>query len=251
MDIRILQLLEGASQATGLTVVIDVFRAFSLACYIVEKGIEKYYVTSDINVAYNFKKLNNEFVLVGERNERIPPGFDYGNSPTHILSANLNGKIIMHTTSAGTQGLVRAAISAQEVITGSFVNASAIAKYIIQQQPDVVSLVCMGYAARYPTEEDTLCAEYIKSLILGQKIPIDQQINNLKSTSGRRLFLPENQLHSPASDFDYCTVLNRFNFVLKAVPFNSSSYFFKNITDSNKLLTEKCEILELIKIPVV
>ena len=38
MKIEILQLLEGARKATGLTVVIDVFLAFSTACYMVGKG---------------------------------------------------------------------------------------------------------------------------------------------------------------------------------------------------------------------
>ena len=31
MNIKILQLIEGAKQATGLTVIIDVFRAFTVA----------------------------------------------------------------------------------------------------------------------------------------------------------------------------------------------------------------------------
>ncbi|SCP99363.1 2-phosphosulfolactate phosphatase [Anaerobium acetethylicum] len=34
IKIEILQLLDGARQAKGLTVIIDVFRAFSLECYI-------------------------------------------------------------------------------------------------------------------------------------------------------------------------------------------------------------------------
>ena len=41
MDIKILQLLDGAKQAEGLTVIIDVFRAFSVACYAFDGGINK------------------------------------------------------------------------------------------------------------------------------------------------------------------------------------------------------------------
>ena len=40
MDIRILQLIDGAKEAVGLTVIIDVFRAFSLECYLYNKGAE-------------------------------------------------------------------------------------------------------------------------------------------------------------------------------------------------------------------
>lgn len=216
MEIRILQLLDGARESEGLAVVIDVFRAFSLACYIADKGVERYWVTADINIAYRLKDQHPEYILIGERNERIPPGFDYGNSPTHVLPADLEHKTVVHTTSAGTQGLILAAQSSQEVITGSLVNASAVAAYIKQRNPAVVSLVCMGYAAQYPTEEDTLCALYIKSLLENKNFPIEEQIEDLKNTSGRRLFLPENQQHSPVSDFYYCTALNRFPFILRA-----------------------------------
>ena len=38
MDIKILHLLEGADQAKGLAVVIDVFRAFSLECYLLRRN---------------------------------------------------------------------------------------------------------------------------------------------------------------------------------------------------------------------
>ena len=37
MKIQILQMIEGARKARGLTVVIDVFRAFSLECYLMAK----------------------------------------------------------------------------------------------------------------------------------------------------------------------------------------------------------------------
>ena len=41
MEIEILHLLEGAKRAKGLTVVIDVFRAFSCECYMYEAGADK------------------------------------------------------------------------------------------------------------------------------------------------------------------------------------------------------------------
>ena len=37
MKINILHLIEGAKKAEGLTVIIDVFRAFSLECYLYDK----------------------------------------------------------------------------------------------------------------------------------------------------------------------------------------------------------------------
>jgi 2-phosphosulfolactate phosphatase len=215
MEIQILQLLDGARKAEGLSVIIDVFRAFSLACYVTNNGASKILPVGDISQAYNIKLQNPDFVLIGERNERIPEGFDYGNSPTHIINVDFTGKTIIHTTSAGTQGLVNAT-NASERLTGSFVNAPAIVEYIKRKRPAKVSLVCMGYAMKQPSEEDTFCAEYIKACL--ENIPVDfnQMKEVIRASSAKRLFLPENQSFSPASDFDLCTDLGKFSFVLKA-----------------------------------
>ena len=40
MNIQILQLIEGAKAARGLTVIIDVFRAFSVEAYLFAQGAE-------------------------------------------------------------------------------------------------------------------------------------------------------------------------------------------------------------------
>ena len=41
MKIRILKTIEGAKEAEGLTVLIDVFRAFSLECYLFASGARR------------------------------------------------------------------------------------------------------------------------------------------------------------------------------------------------------------------
>lgn len=215
MEIQILQLIDGAKKAKGLTVVIDVFRAFSLACYVMNNKGTRIFPVGKLEEAYAIKEQHPDFILVGERNERIPEGFDFGNSPTHISQYDFDNKTVIHTTSAGTQGIVNAT-NADQIITGSFVNAEAIAKYIQMQKPDMVSLVCMGYSAQRPTEEDTLCAEYIKQYLEGTQPDFVRMKETIRQTSGKRLFLPENQAHSPSSDFDMCLDLNRFSFVLKA-----------------------------------
>lgn len=219
MNIEILQLLEGAKHAKGLTVIIDVFRAFSVACYASNNGAQRILPIGDIQEAYSLKKGNPEYILIGERQERIPEGFDFGNSPTHILNIDFTGKTIVHTTSAGTQGLVNA-LHADERLTGSFVNAPAIVQYIRQQKPQHVSLVCMGYSMKHPSEEDTLCAEYIKSSLEDTFFSMENAVNIMRNTSGKRLFEPQNQTFSPSSDFDLCTSLGKFDFILKADTIN-------------------------------
>lgn len=226
MDVQILQLLEGAKNAKGLAVIIDVFRAFSTACYAFGRGAKKIIPVSEIEKAYLLKQNSPEYILMGERNEQKPTGFDFGNSPTHILEGNLEGKTIVHTTSSGTQGIA-AAVQADEIITGSFVNAHAIIKYIGNCAPDTVSLVCMGYACEYPTDEDTFCAEYIRNELKGVKNDFERMKKIIREGSGSRFFEPANQEWAPSSDFDLCLERNVFDFVLKVENDGMNNYLQK------------------------
>jgi 2-phosphosulfolactate phosphatase len=215
MKIEISEFIEGASRAKGLAVIIDVFRAFSVECYAIDSGAAKIIATDGAEQAFDLGKKYRHAVLAGEKDEKKITGFDFGNSPTEIIKADLCGKIFIHTTTAGTNGLINA-VNADTVITGSFVNASATARYIMEKSPSQVSLVAMGYRAKETAEEDILCAEYIKSLIEGKVTDFDQRIADLQSTAGKRFFNQDNLDFSPPTDFFLCTMKDRFNFVLRA-----------------------------------
>lgn len=219
MEIRILQLLEGAKQARGLAVIIDVFRAFSTACYAADRGAEKIIPVGEIETAYRLKREHPDYILMGERGGIIQPGFDYGNSPTLIENVDFTGQTIVHTTSAGTQGIANAS-QADEIITGSFVNAQAIVDYIRQRNPKLVSLVCMGWGAKEPADEDTLCAEYLKGALEGKSVDFAAIVRYLREERQTGSFLDlrgETETASaPKEDFDRCLSLNRFDFVLRA-----------------------------------
>ena len=214
MEIEILQLTEGAKIAKGLTVVIDVFRAFSTACYVFAAGAKKIIPVEHVEEAFRLQNLFPDVVMLGERFERKVPGFDFGNSPTHIMNENLAGKTIVMTTSSGTKGIANATL-ADEIITGSFVNAGAIIQYILQKNPVHVSLVCMGYEGRYPTQEDTFLAEFVRDKLQGVEPNFGKMKEMLTVGDGARLLDPANHEWSPASDFELCLDPNRFDFILK------------------------------------
>lgn len=215
MTIEILEFAEGARKAKGLTVIIDVFRAFSVACYAYSAGVEKIITTSEVSEAFRLKEMYPDAALAGERNEKKVEGFDFGNSPTEIIRGDLKGKTLIHTTTAGTAGLANA-VNADVLLTGSLVNAGAVAQYIRSIQPEHVSLVAMGYRATISAEEDLLCAEIISSRLKNENFNNEDRVRDLVNTSGKRFFMPENTDFSPPSDFFLCTMINRFNFVLRA-----------------------------------
>lgn len=232
MNIQILQGFEGAEQATGLAVIIDVFRAFSFACYAVNNGAKRVYPIDKIETVNEMSQNISDSIRCGERHEKKVPEFDFGNSPTHILEENFEGKTILHTTSSGTQGIFLSK-NADERITGSFVNAEAIIKYIKQKNPETLSLVCMGYEGLKEADEDTFFAEYIKGRLLGETPSFEEMVEKLRVGSGKRLLDPAKQSFSPRMDFDLCLSLNRFPFVLK-VEQDEFGFYLKRVDIESK-----------------
>jgi len=215
MRIHIRHYAAGAAEATDFAVIIDVFRAFSMACYAFSRGAAKIIAAREVETARRLKQANPGCILIGERHARKLPGFDFGNSPTEIQDADLSDRLVIHTTHAGTRALT-AADNAEPLITGSFVNCGAIVQHIKQTAPKEVSLVCSGFEGREPALEDILCAEHIRDRLRGETIKSFENIREELKTSdtARRFFNPE-ETSSPATDFDLCLALDRFPFVIR------------------------------------
>ncbi len=215
MKIEILEMIDGAKNAEGLTVIIDVFRAFSLEAHLFHAGADRIYAVGKEETARIMKMHHEDYILIGERGGKILPGFDYGNSPSQTEHLDLRGRRVIHTTSAGTQGLVNA-VGASEILTGSLNNAKAIAEYIKRKNPEKVSLVAMGLAGKENTPEDLLCARYIKALLEGQNLDMQKEIEIVKNDPlTSKFFEPDMQEIFPEKDFYMCMDYDKFNFVLK------------------------------------
>lgn len=224
-----IKIIHDPKKATGIAIIIDVFRAFTVEPIIIKNGAEKLIVIGDKEIAYNFKKENSNYILIGERNGIKLPEFDYGNSPSQIEKIDFTNKVVVHTTSCGTQGIVNS-INAKEIITGSLVNISAIVKYIRNKGYDDISIVTLAKPGSAPFEEDQLCAEYIKTKLENKSTDeFKAQILNLKYTSGAKFFDDELQEIYPKEDFYLCTDIDKYDFVLKAEKYEKGYYYMKKI----------------------
>ena len=214
MDITIDHLTAGAARAEGVTVVIDVFRAYTFECWAYSRGAGRIYPLASLDGAMALKAAHPGWLLAGERHGRPREGFDFGNSPSQLEKADIAGRTIIHTTSAGTQGIANAA-GADEIVGASLVNAAATAEYIRRRNPPAVSLVCMGLDGASETDEDTLCADYIAALLRGESPDISQRVRRLSETSGKKFFNPDLQEVFPRRDFEMCTQVDRFPYALR------------------------------------
>ena len=213
MNIRILTSLKQADKAEGITVVIDVLRAFTTTCYVFASGAKRIISVADLDEAYAIKKLHPDYILMGERKGIKQQGFDYGNSPADLTNIALPNNTVVLTTSAGTQGIQKA-IHADEVLTGAFVNAAATADYIRSRNPGTVTLLCTD--DWHPENEDVQCAKYLQSLLEGLHMDfakIQMYMRHHPSADG---FLLHPLTPSAPKDFALCLSLDTFDFAVKA-----------------------------------
>lgn len=210
MRIDILHGIEGAGNARGAAVVIDVFRAFTLAPCAFSRGAERIVPVARVAEALRLRAGHPDWLLVAERCGRPADGADFGNAPSAILAADLAGRTLIHTTSAGTRGLT-AATGAEIVLTGAFANAAAVVNHLRSRNPDRVALVAMGSAGVEPSPEDTACAEYLRDRLLGREPDFPAIARELRRTPEARKFGDPDRPWFPAADLEICLDLDRFD----------------------------------------
>jgi 2-phosphosulfolactate phosphatase len=167
MKIRLLSLMEGARQATGSVVIIDVYRAFTTAAVAFQTGAARLILVETPQKALNLRREGLCDLCFGEVGGIKVSGFDFGNSPYELSRASVKGKTLAQSTSAGTKG-VMAARANRTIYVSALVNATATARAILAAEPDEVSLVAMGTGGINRSEEDELCALYLRNLLRGQ-----------------------------------------------------------------------------------
>lgn len=210
MEIRKFYGISEAEHAEGTVVVIDIFRAASTAACALSRGAKYLIPVSTKEDAFKIKRENPDYILVGEEKGLKIPGFDYGNSPSEMLKGDIAGKIIIHRTTNGTRGLLRAR-KAEEIIFGSFLIVSAIKEYITIKKPVLLSLVALDG----PGSEDDKFAFYLEEILSGKEPDFNVIINYLEHYKGwgRRFldpFLPE----YPKEDFYLSLKLDLFDFLV-------------------------------------
>jgi len=212
-----LDFVAGARAARGIAVVIDVFRAFTVACQAIAQGAQRIIPFADAAAALALKDAHPEFFAIGERQARKIAGFDCNNSPSELERNAVAGRTVVHTTSAGTLGLASAG-AADVVLTGALVNAAAVCSYVRALAPATLSLVRMGVDARERSDADDLCAELIAARLTGQ--PFDERgiRERLRVSPEAHKFFDASAEWAPERDFELCTQLDRYDFVLRLTP---------------------------------
>jgi 2-phosphosulfolactate phosphatase len=214
MVIKIDSLLEGARKARGVVVIVDVFRAFTTAAVVLSQGAVQIIMVAEPEEALQLRSRGIGDICMGEVNGKRPDGFDLGNSPYEIMQASLQDKVVIQSTRAGTMGVTSATL-ADVMYAGSFVVAEATAKVILKDNPPYVTIVAMGRNAQVRTDEDELCALYLRNLIQGRR-PDPDAIYKLVLESGEiAKFRDPNESYFHPQDCDIALEMNKYDFAIR------------------------------------
>ncbi len=213
MDIRLLSFPSGAAEATGSTIIIDVFRAFSTAAFALASGAAEIVMVAELDEALALKTLGRVDLTIGEREGLKPDGFDFGNSPTAMEYGDLAGKRLAQTTSNGTAAMV-AAKGAARRFAGSFVNLSATVAAAAADTENL-SIVAAGRKGVAKADEDELCASLMRTRAEGRTFD-----GNAFRAFTASWFLTDDYLgprlkFGPARDWELALDLDRFDFAIE------------------------------------
>lgn len=146
-----------------VVVVIDILRATSTISTALFNGAKSVIPVDSVEKCIRLGR-DMECITAGERDGKVAPGLQYGNSSFEYPRSFIEGKILVLTTTNGTKLLHMAlAKGATEIITGSFLNLSAVCDHLIQKKKNVI-LACAGWKDKVNIE-DTLFAGAVMNRI--------------------------------------------------------------------------------------
>jgi len=201
--------VEGARDARGLVVVIDVLRAFTVSAYAIAGGAREVLYVADLEHARRVAARIPDAILSAEVDGLPVAGVEISNSPTMIAAADLSGRTLVQRSSAGVQSLA-AATAATSLFAAGVVVAGATARRVLELAPELVTLV----ASRADHPEDGACAEYLAGLLEGSEPDLDDLLGTLRASDRYAQLAAGSTPGFPPTDLGLALDLDRFDFAL-------------------------------------
>jgi len=144
----------------SIVVIIDVLRATSTIATALHNGAAAVIPVATVPRCIELgKELNG--ITAGERDGRVAEGLEHGNSPFEYPNEFVGNRILVLTTTNGTKLLHMALDNgAEEIITGSFPNISAVCDHLVEKKKNVI-LGCAAWKDRVNIEDSLFAGAVI------------------------------------------------------------------------------------------
>jgi 2-phosphosulfolactate phosphatase len=166
-------------------IVIDVLRASNSIITAIENGCKRVLPVVEI---YEAKTLAvrlafEQALLCGERDAKIIPGFNLGNSPDEYRAERVRNRTLIFCSTNGSGAMVRAGVAPKAVV-GCFANVSAIVEKL--KSENHLAILCAGLKQRLSLE-DTVCGGAFVDALLRAR-PAAWRLNDA-AAAAQALFL--------------------------------------------------------------
>ena len=203
--------IDGARQARGLAVVIDVLRSFTVSAYALAGGASECRLVTTTDEARALAAATPHALICAEEQGLPVDGIAISNSPTQIAAADLKDRVLVQRSSAGTP--VAAAVrEGVEILAASLVVARATAQACLLRRPAVLTLVA---SADFP--EDFACALYVEAIIRGQEPDVEHLLRPLKESERYASLMKGTWPGFPPTDLELALQPDRFRFAMPVV----------------------------------
>ena len=154
MRISVLFSPAAAVVAGRCAVIIDVLRATTTLTVALMNGARGVSPVATPQEAIALRTSRPDTLACGERDGRIVPGFDLGNSPYEYTAERVGGKTLAFASTNGSLAML-AARGARRRVLAAFVNARAVVDRVRGERE--VTILCAGKLGRFSLE-DAACA---------------------------------------------------------------------------------------------
>ena len=152
-----------------IVVVVDILRATSCMTTGIASGVASIRPVATLEECSDLKQEG--YFTAAERGGQKVATFDISNSPFSYMEARFKGEKIAVTTTNGTLSITKSK-SADQVIIGSFLNLSAVARHLEEEDKDVI-ILCAGWQGRVNLEDTLFAGALVEKIAPAYKIECD------------------------------------------------------------------------------
>jgi 2-phosphosulfolactate phosphatase len=200
--------VEGARHARGLAVVIDVLRSFTVSAFALAGGALECRLVTTTDAARALVAATPRALICAEEEGLPVEGIAISNSPTQIRAVDLEGRVLVQRSSAGTP-VAASVLEGVDIFAASFVVARATVQACLLRRPETLTLIA---SADYP--EDHACARYMEALINGESPDLDSLLRPLKGSERYARLVSGVWPGFPPTDLELALAPDRFNFAM-------------------------------------
>lgn len=202
---------------SGAVVAVDVLRAFTTAAYAFAAGARHIFLVDSVEEALSLKTTDPDLLAMGEDHGRRVDGFDFSNSPAEVAAADLDDRVLVQRTSAGTRGVV-AARSATRLWCSGLVCASATAAAVrasaLGDPTYVITGKVTGNRSANGTD-DTATAQLIERARLGVDLDAESTSRFVANSEEAKRTLALGPGHVDPEDITLATRVDAFDFAME------------------------------------